>query len=225
MFNWLKCRQKITFRMEDKAFIKILHGILQVLDTDTLKHIFNAPCHACPPAMHAPPPWTDRHLWKHNLSATTVTDGKNITLPQTSFAGGKYNERLHWLNQTCVSLWVFTFFNHALQSSTSLIILLQNSLVVFMTFTGLPRSDQDKTPKFSTFSCFYDTKITFIPLPPLTERSSNNPLWTPHKCTGTVMSPESKFTTKPKDCSNHLPTTLVHSTSNFGGKCLVWKYF
>ena len=24
------------------------------------------------------PLWTDRHLWKHNLSATTVADGKNI---------------------------------------------------------------------------------------------------------------------------------------------------
>ena len=23
------------------------------------------------------PPWTDRHLWKHNLSATTVADDKN----------------------------------------------------------------------------------------------------------------------------------------------------
>ena len=40
----------------------------------------HAPCHACCPAMHTtpsphmppshacpPPPWTDRHLWKHNL--------------------------------------------------------------------------------------------------------------------------------------------------------------
>ena len=32
--------------------------------------------HMPPFAMHAPlPPWTDRHLWKHYLSATTVADG------------------------------------------------------------------------------------------------------------------------------------------------------
>ena len=28
-----------------------------------------------PGSLHLPPPWTDRHLWKHNLSATTVADG------------------------------------------------------------------------------------------------------------------------------------------------------
>ena len=32
----------------------------------------NTPCHACPlpcipPTTYAPPLWTDRHLWKHNL--------------------------------------------------------------------------------------------------------------------------------------------------------------
>ena len=28
--------------------------------------------YTCPPS-----PWTDRHLWKHNLSPTTVADGEN----------------------------------------------------------------------------------------------------------------------------------------------------
>ena len=32
----------------------------------------------CLPEGCTPPPlWTDRHLWKHNLSTTTVADGKN----------------------------------------------------------------------------------------------------------------------------------------------------
>ena len=46
----------------------------------------HAPCHACPPLIHAPPchecplpvDRMTRHLWKHNLSATTVADGKML---------------------------------------------------------------------------------------------------------------------------------------------------
>ena len=33
--------------------------------------------HRVCPGVYTSRPWTDRHLWKHNLSATTVTDGKN----------------------------------------------------------------------------------------------------------------------------------------------------
>ena len=35
-------------------------------------------CHACPPLPHMPPGQSDRRLWKHYLSATTVADGKNF---------------------------------------------------------------------------------------------------------------------------------------------------
>ena len=36
------------------------------------------PCHAHPLAMHTPRGQNDRRLWKHNLSATTVADGKTF---------------------------------------------------------------------------------------------------------------------------------------------------
>ena len=69
-----------------------------LLSCHTHPLVMHAPCHACPLpstspamhplpplspctppfAMHAPPPWTDRRLWKHYLSTTTVADGKYI---------------------------------------------------------------------------------------------------------------------------------------------------
>ena len=66
--------------------------------------------HACPPSNHACPPWATTHAPRATTHAPPVNRMtnwcKNITLPQTSFAGGKYVQ--HWLSTTNLSVPIAT---------------------------------------------------------------------------------------------------------------------
>ena len=55
--------------------------------------VVSAPGRCTPP----PPPWTDRRLWKHYLSATTVADDKNTINMEV------------WLSRNCHLMWCRVF--------------------------------------------------------------------------------------------------------------------